>query len=167
MLTTLTLAAAEAPTRGWGGPIALAIVVVVYVTGVTLHQTYLQSHEGPSPTEEGTPSVSVKPQVKAVSDTDDTSRDTGWWGRLTTLPDGRRVRVTGPVDEVDVDLDDEPDEDDEEEETIEDVIDRLDYRGVPYVEIVASVMSEFRVSESTAKRRIRDARAARVEQLSD
>ncbi|MCX4474797.1 hypothetical protein OOK41_31550 [Micromonospora sp. NBC_01655] len=167
MLTTTTLlAAAEEPSRGWGGPIALAIVAAVYIAGATIHH-HVRSRQDPSPTGEGDTSVSVKPQVSAASDTDDTTRDTGWWGRIVEVG-GQRVRATGartaPAREADVDLDLDGDDEQDEPETIEDVIDRLDFRGVPYAEIVATVMGGFRVSESTAKRRIRDTRAARAEQ---
>ncbi|MEU5950527.1 hypothetical protein ABZ793_34000 [Micromonospora sp. NPDC047465] len=163
LTTTITLAAAEEPSRGWGGPIALGLVLAVYIAGATLHDWWMRTRGVPSPTEGDAPGVSVNAQVSAVSDTDDTDRDTGWWGRLVTLPDGRRARTNVPAtaiadEELDLDLDAAEDE----EETIEDVIDRLDFRGVPYVEIVATVMGQFRVSESTAKRRIRDARAARA-----
>ncbi|RGC68408.1 hypothetical protein C5N14_13560 [Micromonospora sp. MW-13] len=166
LTTTALLAAAEEPSRGWGGPVALAIVAAVYIAGATIHH-HVRSRQDPSPTGEGDTGVSVKPQVSTVSDTDDTDRDTDWWGGIAEVG-GRRIRVYGPAPtagrEADVDLDLDGDDEQDEPETIEDVIDRLDFRGVPYAEIVATVMGEFRVSESTAKRRIRDARAARAEQ---
>ncbi|RLK13341.1 hypothetical protein DER29_4359 [Micromonospora sp. M71_S20] len=166
MLTsTALLAAAEEPSRGWGGPIALGLVLAVYITGATLHDWWLRTHEAPSPTEEDDPGVSDPAQVSAVSDTDDTDRDTGgWWGRLITLPDGRRVRSTAPTAPVDeeLDLDLDGDQDKEEPATIEDVIGTMLDRGHQYAEIVRHVMEEFEVSEATAKRRIRDVRAERI-----
>ncbi|WP_431892634.1 hypothetical protein [Micromonospora haikouensis] len=165
MLTTITLAAAEEPARGWGGPIALAIVAAVYIAGATIHH-HLRSREDPSPTGEGDTGSGVKPQVTQVSDTSDTDRDTGWWGRIVEVG-GRRVRATDaprPARDADVDLDLEDDEEgeDEEPESIEDVIGKMLDRGHQYAEIVRHVMEEFEVSEATAKRRIRDVRAERI-----
>ncbi|MEU4777454.1 hypothetical protein [Micromonospora sp. NPDC023633] len=165
MLTTTLLAAAEEPQRGWGGPIALGIVVVVWIAGATLHDWWMRTRGLPSPTEGDDPDISVNAQVSAVSDTDDTGRDTGWWGRLITLPDGRRVRSIAPAavpvdEEEDLDLDGAQDE--EEPATIEDVIGTMLDRGHPYATVVRHVMDEFEVSEATAKRRIRDVRAERI-----
>ncbi|SCL42183.1 hypothetical protein GA0074692_6853 [Micromonospora pallida] len=171
MLTTTILAAAQEPERGWGGPIALFAAVAAFYVIISVHHRVQEARErraNPSPTPPGRRGVSDTTQARTVSDTADTERDTGWWGRIATIG-GKRVRVIeGIVEHVDeaVDValdDDEPAED--EEEAIEDVVDRLEYRGVAYSEIVATLMADFKVSEATAKRRIRDARAAR-EQVS-
>lgn len=156
MLTTILLAAADEPSRGWGGPIALGVVIVVYVAGATLH-AHFRPDADPSPAEGDTPGVSVNPQVGAVSDTDDTDADTGWWGRIVDR-DGRRVRVAEPVDEPD---DEDGQEDVDESEPIEDVIARMEDRGVTYMGMVRHLMDEFEVSEATAKRRIREVRTER------
>lgn len=151
----ITFAAEQAATRGWGGPVALAIVAAVYIAGVTLHHHFRGPH---SPTEGDGPGVRVTPQVSSVSDTDDTKRDTGWWGRVITLPDGRRARAHAAEDvddEVDVDLDDES-------ETEEEAVARMLDDDVQYAEIVRCLRADFRVSEATAKRRIRDVRAERI-----
>ncbi|MER7164479.1 hypothetical protein ABT336_00150 [Micromonospora sp. NPDC000207] len=150
----MTIAAAEA-SRGWGGPAALGIALAAFliVMGIVEHR---KASGALSPNEGDTPGVRVNRQVSEVSDTDDTEPDTGWWGRIATVG-GRRVRV------VDEDLDNDVDEDDEPltiEETIEELLDR----DVPYARIVEQVMDEHEVSESTAKRRIRDTRAARIAQ---
>lgn len=150
------LAAAAEPSRGWGGPVALLIVAAVYVTGATLHQSWMERRDLPSPTEEDDPSVAVSPQVGVVSDTDDTN-DGSLRGPIIERG-GRRVRVyykeEGDGGEVDLDLGgDEP-------ETLEEAVARLDRQGVAYAEIVRRVMADYGVSESTAKRRIRDVRAA-------
>ncbi|MCX4470433.1 PqqD family protein [Micromonospora sp. NBC_01655] len=165
MLTTTTLlAAAEEPSRGWGGPIALAIVAAVYIAGATIHH-HVRSRQDPSPTGEGDTGVSVKPQVSTVSDTDDTDRDTDWWGGIAEVG-GRRIRVYGPAPtagrEADVDLDQDDEEEEDEPETIEAVIGKMLDRGHQYAEIVRHVMEEFEVSEATAKRRIREVRAERI-----
>lgn len=162
MHTTITLAAAAEPTRGWGGPIALAVVTTLWLVGANLHERWMRTHPSPTPGEE--PGVSDTPQARAGADTDDTDRDTdsdtGWWGRIVEVG-GQRVRATRrPEPAVE---DDEDDEDQADEETIEDVIDDLDRRGVPYVEMVPQLMSRYRISDSTAKRRIRAARESREE----
>ncbi|MEV6693354.1 hypothetical protein AB0M35_17980 [Micromonospora sp. NPDC051196] len=160
MLTTTLLAAAEEPTRGWGGPIALGIAIAIYIAGATIHYNYRERRGLPSPTGEGDTDFGVNPQVTVVSDTDDTSRDTtGWWGRIVER-DGRRVRAAGPPPDRDEAV--HLDLVDEEPETIEDAIGRMLDRGCPYAEIVRQVMDEFEVSEATAKRRIRDVRAERI-----
>ncbi|TDC42101.1 hypothetical protein [Micromonospora sp. KC213] len=164
LTTTIAAAAADEPSRGWGGPIALGVVIIIYITGATLHDWYRRSRGLPSPTDDVDTDAGVNAQVSAVSDTDDTDRDTGWWGRIVEVG-GRRVRAaeTRLLEvrdaEVDLDLDGtEP----EEPETIEDVIGTMLDRGHAYAEIVRLVMEEFEVSEATAKRRIRDVRAERI-----
>lgn len=149
-----TLAAQE-PQRGWGGPVALLIAVAAFIALATLHDAWMRRRGLPSPTEGDDPDDGVNPQVGSVSDTSDTAGDPGWWGRIVERG-GRRVRVAAPPadDDVDLALDDEP-------ETLEEAVARLDAEGVPYAEIVRRVMADFRVSESTAKRRIRDSREAR------
>jgi hypothetical protein len=167
MLTTTILAAAEEPTRGWGGPIALAVAVGTWYVFISVFHRVQEARGGrrtdPSPTPPAGRGVSDTTQVRAVSDTADTARDTGWWGRIATVA-GKRVRVIeGTAEPVDEEVDVALDDDEDERETEEDVVDRLDRRGVQYHEIVSTLMADFRISESTAKRRIRDARAARAE----
>ncbi|GIJ42631.1 hypothetical protein Vwe01_59560 [Micromonospora andamanensis] len=158
----LTLAA-ETSSRGWGGPVALLVAVGAFVLFIGLHWLWMQHRGIPSPSGRGDTGSGVKPQVSSVSDTDDTDRDTGWWGRIVER-DGRRVRATAPPpnrdDEVDLDLVDE------EPESIEDAVGRMLDQGHPYMEIVRQVMDEFDVSEATAKRAIRDVRAERIAQAS-
>jgi hypothetical protein len=155
--------AAESSSRGWGGPIALLVAVAAFTLFIGLHWLWKQHRGLPSPTGRGDTEPGVNPQFNAVSDTDDTDRDTSWWGRIIEQ-DGRRVRAAGPPPERDEELD--LDLVDEEPETAEDVIGRMLDRGHPYVEIVRAVMDEFEVSEATAKRRIRDVRAERIAQAS-
>ncbi|OKI52842.1 hypothetical protein [Micromonospora sp. CB01531] len=151
-----TLAAAQEPHRGWGGPVALLIAVAVFITIATLHDVWMRRGL-PSPTEGDDTEDGVTAQVSKVSDTDDTDRDTNWWGRIVEHG-GRRVRVDGPPrdEALDLELDDE-----EPAETLEEAVDRMDRQGVPYAEIVRRVMADHQVSESTAKRAIRRSREAR------
>lgn len=157
-MLTMTLAAAAEPTRGWGGPIALALVAALYVAGATLHHHYRGPH---SPTEGDDPGIRINAQVRSVSDTGDTDRDTGWWGKVFTLPDGRRVRRASPVDEM---VDDELDLalDGEQPETMDAAAAQMVADDRPYMEIVRHLMDEYGVSESTAKRAIRTVRALRL-----
>ncbi|MFI2663753.1 hypothetical protein [Micromonospora carbonacea] len=160
----LTIAAAAEASRGWGGPVALGLAIAAFaiVAGVT--ETLRTRLENPSPTEGDAPGVSVKQQVAAVSDTDDTDADTGgWWGRVATIG-GRRVRVYDDVDEDQGDEhDDEHDDDRDEDEptNMSMVIARMDDQGIAYSRIVDHLMDRYRVSESTAKRRIREVRKIR------
>lgn len=154
-----TLAATQEPARGWGGPVAILIAVAIFIAFAALHYTWQERRGLPSPTEEDAPDTGVNSQVSVVSDTDDTGRDTSWWGRIVER-DGRRVRIDerAPRDEeLDLAL-----EEDEQAETLEEAVDRMDRQGIAYAEIVRTVMATYRVSESTAKRRIRDSREARA-----
>ncbi|MEW2442769.1 hypothetical protein [Micromonospora marina] len=151
-----TLAEAAEPQRGWGGPIALLVGVAAFLAFAGLHYWWQERKGLPSPTDDDDTDLGVNEQVSAVSDTDDTDRDTNPWGRIVNRG-GRRVRVydTGRDGELDLDLTElNP-------ETPEEAADRMDREGVPYMEIVRTVMADYRVSESSAKRAIRDSRRAR------
>lgn len=152
----ITLAAQDAP-RGWGGPIALLVAAAIFVAYATLLDAWQRRREVHSPTEGDAPGVRVTPQARSVSDTDDTEPDTGWWGRIV-VRNGKRIRASGPAVEV---VDEELDL--ALEETLEDAIARMEDEGVAYMEIVRQVMDEHRVSESTAKRAIREVRAERTQ----
>ncbi|MEK8108637.1 hypothetical protein NKG94_34375 [Micromonospora sp. M12] len=80
-------------------------------------------------------------------------------GRLITLPDGRRARTHAAAENVD---EAEEELDVIEPETEEDAVTRMLDGDVQYAEIVRRLMADFRISEATAKRRIRDVRAERI-----
>lgn len=154
----LTLAATQEPARGWAGPVAILIATAVFIGFATLHDAWMRRRDLPSPAEGDDTGGGVKAQASAVSDTDDTDRDTGWWGRIVERG-GQRIRVDErPPRDEDLDLDLE---EDEEAETLEEAVGRMDRQGIPYAEIVRTVVASYRVSESTAKRRIRGSREAR------
>ncbi|MCX5066885.1 hypothetical protein OOJ91_13620 [Micromonospora lupini] len=150
-MTIMLIAASSEPDRGWGGPIALLVAGALFLLFIGI-----QEYRDPSPTEDEGSGVKVNSQVSSVPDTDDTGRDTGWFGRIVERG-GRRVRVVDELvdDELDLDLDD-----DEEPETIEAAVARLVDARQPYMEIVRHLMTVHRVSERTAKRRIREYRQA-------
>ncbi len=151
-----THAATETAHRGWGGPIALLIAVAAFIAYATLHDAWMRRRDLPSPTEGDTSDRGVNTQVSDGVSVSDTTGDTGWWGRIVERG-GRRVRVDGqPARDVELDFD----LDDDGPETLEEAVDRMGRQGVPYAEIVRRVMADHGVSESTAKRRIRDSRAA-------
>ncbi|WP_422772116.1 hypothetical protein ACN28C_03190 [Plantactinospora sp. WMMC1484] len=60
--------------------------------------------------------------------------------------------------DIDLTLDDP----EQAEPSLEEFVDRLDLGGVPYAEIVRRAMAEYKLSEATAKRRIRDCRERRA-----
>ena len=170
--TTILIAAAEEPSRGWGGPIAILVAGALFLLFAVAHDHFYGRAGDDEEPDEALPSptrrargVSRDTQVNSGVDTDDTERDTdsdtGWWGQIVNVG-GRRVRVTEPVDVDELDDDGDDQEPEEEPVRIEDAIAMLEDRGVPYTEIVRTVREEFEVSESTAKRRIREVRAERA-----
>lgn len=172
------VASAE-PNRGWGGPIALLAAFVIFRIVVMPAGRWVMSKiANPSPP----PALPAGSRLKAqatVGVTDDEPADTevGWWGRIVEIG-GVRVRQaqqvwrTGshelPPAEPDEEPDEDPeidlpldDEDDDEGESVEEYIGRARDLKVPYNQIVKVVMEYYDLSESTAKRRIRDVDAAR------
>ncbi|MET7949203.1 hypothetical protein [Micromonospora sp. NPDC005324] len=151
-MNTVLIAATAEPERGWGGPIAVLVALLLFGLFIGI-----QEYRDPSPTEDEEGGVSANLKVKSVSDTDDTDRDTGWWGQIRNVG-GRRVRVVDELvdEELDLNLDDE-----DEPETVEAAVARMTGERRPYMEIVRHLMSVHGASESKAKRAIRNARAKR------
>jgi hypothetical protein len=161
-----TNAAAVEPHRGWGGLIAIAIALGC------AWLVHLATRRNASPTPPTPGPSRVDTQVKAVSDTDDTSADTDWWGRIeehggVRLRRFRAVLATGssdlPEDDVDHDIDLALADEERAPEKVEDLVDRLDRAGTGYMDIVRRLIADYGISEATAKRRVRDARATRPE----
>jgi hypothetical protein len=171
-------AAAAQPARSWAGLLALAAAYVVFRVG-TYVWTNIKS-PSPPPAIEGVRRVKVQATVGVTPDepTADPA-EVGWWGRIREVGGVRfrqaqQVVKTGshelPAEdeaepegdtEVDLALDDEPAEGDDDGEAVEEYIARARKLRVPYSQIVRVVVELYGVSESTAKRRIRDVDDAR------
>lgn len=133
-MDTITLAAAATEaTRGWGGPIALALVLAAWTTVVTAHQTWLNRVDDgqdddedeiniPSPTPPGGGAGGSDTTADLRTDTTDTGGG-----------EGMSINVLAEI-----------------------ASQRLADR-TPYTDIVRELMG-YRVSESTAKRAVRRAR---------
>lgn len=165
--------AAEETSRGWGGPLAMLAAVAIFITFATLLDAW-QRRRDHSPGEgAGRGGVRVKSQVDTGFDTDDTDDDPGpdtgrersgpgaWlrdFGRALWAREDRELDDEDEEEPVDDGQGDE-EEDEEGPETIEGTIRRLTEQGIPYAGIVRVLKREYRISESTAKRRIREVRA--------
>lgn len=169
------LAATAEPSRGWGGPAALAIAVAIFGAIVWLKSVYDDKIGNHSPTPSRGGEIADRTLYHGEFDTDDTDADTDqpdpWYGRIVTIG-GRRMRVVqhilrtgsspkpaeieaGPQgDGLDIITDDDPGE------PIEEWIARADGRGMTYSEMVRIGVAHYGLSEATVKRRIRDVRAA-------
>lgn len=157
-------AAATQPGRSWSWLIALGVAYVVF----RLVAPWLRKIRNPSPTPALPRGQRVKVQA-TVGVTEDEPTDepeVGWWGRIREVGGVRfrqaqQIVTTGShelppaaeVEDVDVPLDDEVEE---QTETIEEYVARLRTLGVAHNEIVRLAVRHYAVSESTAKRRIRE-----------
>jgi len=122
----------------------------------------------PPPSIEGVRRTKVQATVGVTEDEPTEPAEIGWWGRIVEkggvrYRQAKEIMATGGLaepsedDEVDVPLDDEPDDDSEDQgEAIEEYIARARGLRVPYNQIVRVVVDYYGVSESTAKRRIRE-----------
>ncbi len=165
------LAAGGAAQQGWGGPVAiLAAGAALYLLHVVMSKI-----RNPSPTPPRGAGSREKPQVEAGSDPNDPDDDPGWWGRIVEV-NGVRMRQArqvwktgsaqlppGPENAPDSDTDDELDlELDDGREPIGQWMLALD-RTVGTNELIRQAAARYRVSETTAKRALRAARAAAEE----
>jgi len=161
----IDIAVAPEPHRSWAW---LAALLVAY--GLFLLLTPLiRKIRNPSPTPaiEGVRRTKVQATVGVTEDEPTEPAEIGWWGRIVEVGGVRfrqvqQIMATGGLeeppkadDDIDLPLDDEP-EDDKQGEKIEDYIARARHLGVQYNQIVRVVVDYYGVSESTAKRRIRE-----------
>jgi len=164
----LLAAEAQAP-RSWAGLIALGAAYVLFRVGAYLWLKI--KNPSPTPALPGVRRTKVQATV-GVAD-DEPEAEVGWWGRIVEvggvrLRQAQQIVKTGshelpPADDdedVDVPLDDEGDED-EAGEGLEEYVARARDLRVPYNQIVRVVVEHYGVSESTAKRRIREVDDAR------
>lgn len=169
----MLIAATANPPRSWAGIIALALGYVGFRIVVFFWVKWRQA----SPTPLSLP-VGSQPKVQATVgvNTDDTDADTSWWGRIVER-NGERFRVVKQIvttgvselppadDDVDVALEAAPEDgsaDNEilRQEKLEEYIAGALAVPVPYSHIVRIAVRHYGVSESTAKRRIREIREA-------
>jgi len=169
----MILAAAEAP-RSWSWLIAVLVAYGLFLLFTPLIRKI--RNPSPPPAIEGVRRTKVQASVGVTEDEPAEPAEVGWWGRIVEsggyrFRQAKQIMATGGLEgldeesdeEVDLSLDDEA-EDDEQGEKIEEYIARARGLRVPYNAIVRVVVDYYGVSESTAKRRIRevdDARAGR------
>lgn len=174
----ITIAEAAQPTQGWGGPAAILTAAAV-CGAIAWGTTWVRDKIGnPSPRRGEDRGVSDPAQVRAVSGSDDTDPDTSRRGVGAMLAHiggtpwlrVRQVLRTGSTAGWDDHLvDDEPepspeglvDADEPAEMTVEEYVHQCDDASVPYTAMVREIRRTWQVSESTAKRAIRQAREAR------
>lgn len=167
----MTLADAPDAHRSWAW---LAAALAAY--GIFLLFTPLIRkirNPSPPPAIEGVRRTKVQATVGVTKDEPAEPAEIGWWGRIVEkggvrYRQAKEIMATGGLaepaegegEDVDVPLDDEP-ADDEQDEKIEEYIARARGLRVPYNQIVRVVVEYYGVSESTAKRRIKEVDEAR------
>lgn len=164
----MTLSAPAADHRSWAW---LAAALAAY--GLFLLLTPLIRKirfPSPPPAIEGVRRTKVQATVGVTDDEPTEPAEVGWWGRIVEvggvrMRQAKQIMATGgledpaedePDDDVDIPLDDE-----EQGEKIEEYIARARDLRVPYNQIVKVVVDHYGVSESTAKRRIKEVDEAR------
>ncbi len=158
------IAAAQEAQRGWGGPLAL----LAAAAGLFALHVVVTKIRNPSPTPPRGRGQIENPQVEVGSDPADPGGDPGWWGRIVE-ENGVRVRKVQQVwrtgsSELPPAPDDEPDG--EVDLDLEDNALPIGAwmlardTGAGTNELIRTAAARYRVSESTAKRALREARAA-------
>lgn len=174
----LLAATAAEPARGWAGPVAILAAFVAFRLLMPVMRRLRDKINNPSPTLELPTAERVK--VKATvgfTEPEPVEPERGWWGEIVErgghrYRQARQVMATGshvlpPADdepdadlEIDLALDEDDDspaeEVEERTETVEEYITRARRIGAPYSRILRTVVAHYGVSESTAKRRIRE-----------
>lgn len=162
----MTLSAAEAH-RSWSWLIAALVAYGLFL----LFTPLIRKIKSPSPTPsiEGVRRTKVQATVGVTDDEPAEPAEIGWWGRIVEqgglrFRQAKQIMATGShelSEEADPEDDEEPGEEDDEGEKIEEYITRARGLRVPYNQIVRVVVEYYGVSESTAKRRIREVDEAR------
>lgn len=167
---TLSAAAVEAH-RSWSWLIAALAAYGLFL----LFTPLIRKIRNPSPTPaiEGVRRKKVQATVGVTEDEPTDPAEVDWWGRIKEVGgirfrQAKQIMATGsheiPEEEDDEDVDvalDDGAEKKEPVEAIEEYIGRARDIGVPYNHIVRVVVQHYGVSESTAKRRIKEVDEAR------
>jgi hypothetical protein len=162
----MTLTAPAADHRSWAWLIAAVTAYVIFLFFTPLIRKI--RNPSPPPAIEGVRRTKVQAKTGVTDDEPTEPAEIGWWGRIVEqggvrFRQAQEIMATGGIAEpaeddgehVDAPLDDEP-EDDEQHEKIEEYIARARGLRVPYNQIVRVVVDYYGVSESTAKRRIKE-----------
>jgi hypothetical protein len=163
----MTLSAAVEAHRSWSWLIAALVAYGLFL----LFTPLIRKIKSPSPTPsiEGVRRTKVQATVGVTEDEPAEPAEIGWWGRIVEqggvrFRQAKQIMATGGLEEIEEapeqPADDEPEEDDEGER-IEEYIARARGHRVPYNQIVRVVVDYYGVSESTAKRRIKEVDEAR------
>lgn len=169
----MTLSAAAEAHRSWSWLIALAVGYGLFILLAPLIRKI--RNPSPPPAIEGVRRTKVQATVGVSKDEPDREpAEIGWWGRIVEVGGHRyrqakQIMATGSHElpeaddqaDVDVPLDDEEQQQDDGGEAIEKYIARARGLKVPYNAIVRVVVQHYGISESTAKRRIREVDDAR------
>ncbi|MEV4708885.1 hypothetical protein [Actinoplanes sp. NPDC049316] len=169
MLTIVMTAAQAEPQRGWGGPLA----ILAAFAGIGLIHLFMERRRSPSPTPPRGRRSGVNSQVTAGSDPVDPGADPGWWGQIVEV-NGVRMRKVRQVwrtgstrlpenaaeppedDGVDLALDG-PGEAASEPQSLDAWLAEHDGQAGTN-ELIRQAAARYRVSESTAKRALRQVR---------
>jgi len=160
----MTLAAVSDPHRSWAWLVATLAAYGIFLLLTPLIQKI--RNPSPPPSIEGVRRTKVQATVGVTDDEPGEPAEIGWWGRIVEkggvrFRQAKEIMATGglaePAEAADEDVDVPLDEqDDEQDEKIEEYIARARGLRVPYNSIVKVVVDYYGVSESTAKRRIRE-----------
>lgn len=170
----MTLPDAAPAHRSWDWLIAVLIAYGLFLFFAPYLRKLVDKIKNPSPPPaiEGVRRTKVQATVGVTEDEPNEPAEVGWWGRIVEVGglrfrQAKQIMATGshelPDDDgedIDVPLDDPAPEADDTAEMMGYIRDARRMQ-VPYKYIVDVVMKTYGVSESTAKRRIREVDEAR------
>jgi hypothetical protein len=160
----MTLSAPAADHRSWAWLIAALAAYGLFLLLTPLIRKI--RNPSPPPALEGVRRTKVQATVGVTENEPTEPAEVGWWGRIVEvggvrIRQAKQIMATGGLEELTAEEGElEPPEDDTEEddegEKIEEYIGRARDLRVPYNQIVRVVVDYYGISESTAKRRIRE-----------
>jgi hypothetical protein len=163
----MTLSAAAEAHRSWTWLIAALVAYGLFLFFTPLLKKLADKIRNPSPPPAiaGVRRTKVQATVGVTDDEPGEPAETDWWGKIVEkggvrFRQAKQIAATGShvlpePDETDLPLDDDEGED-QGGEAIEEYVGRARDLGVAYNQIVRVVVDHYGVSESTAKRRIRE-----------